>query len=304
MSNLPVISVVIPAYNREDVIERAVYSLLAQKCEVLFEVIVVNDGSTDQTERVVKQIDNEKLLLVNILNSGASAARFHGVKCARGDFIAFLDSDDVAAPHYLQSLYNALKRQPECTLAYARVGELDGSWHREQSLPNTLPNGVLLDPLVSLLEHGCFTISMNLMVRKVDAVKAMQGRQHILASNDFDFCLRVAMLGPFVFVDSITIFIDRRSDGIGQRFGYRQVSFAVLVAREAVGLSERKDSLTKRTLSKRVSLLWPTAFAQCIAHKKWFFAMRIFMTGLIWGKLSDAKRLYWAVDHYVINRLK
>tara|TARA_B100000965_G_scaffold399772_1_gene420382 strand:- start:37749 stop:38765 length:1017 start_codon:yes stop_codon:yes gene_type:complete len=298
----PVISVVIPAYNREDVIERAIQSLLAQQCDVPFEVVVVNDGSTDHTAEVVRDITDPKLRLVNQENQGASAARIHGVTVSRGDYIAFLDSDDVAEPHYLQCLYEALVAHPECVMAYAKVGEMDGSWHQEQALPDTDPDGVLADPLTALLQNGCFTISMNLMATKAAAKKAMQGRQHVLASNDFDFCLRVALQGPYVYVDRITICIDRRDDGIGKRFGYRQVSFAVLVASEAVKLSLRKDEAVKRALTSRIRLLWPTAFGQCLAHKQWGFAWKVLMQGLKWGTLSDAKQVYWAVDHYVIKK--
>lgn len=297
----PVISVVIPAYNREDVIERAIQSLLVQQCSVPFEVIVVNDGSTDNTTQLVSDINHPQLRLVDQVNQGASAARIHGVTVSQGNYIAFLDSDDVAEPHYLQCLYDALVQHPECVMAYAKVGEMDGSWHHEQALPETDPNGVLADPLVALLQNGCFTISMNLMATRAAAMKAMQGRQHVLASNDFDFCLRVALEGPYVFVDTITIRIDRRDDGIGKRFGYRQVSFAVLVAAEALKLSKRKDKAAKDALSSRVRLLWPTAFGQCLAHKQWGFAWKVFMQGLKWGKPSDAKQVYWAVDHYVLK---
>lgn len=297
-----VISVVIPAYNREDVIERAIHSLLEQQCTVPFEVIVVDDGSTDRTASVVRNIKHQQLRLVEQKNQGASAARIHGVGVAQGSYIAFLDSDDVAEPHYLQLLYDALERCPQCVMAYAKVGEMDGSWHTEQALPETDSDGVLADPLVALLQKGCFTISMNLMVRKSAAVEAMQGRQHVMASNDFDFCLRVALQGPYVFVNAITIRIDRRDDGIGKRFGYRQVSFAVLVASEAVKLSKRQDKPVKDALSSRVRLLWPTAFGQCLAHRQWRFAIKVLIQGLKWGQPADAKQVYWAVDHYVVKK--
>lgn len=298
----PVISVVIPAYNREDVIERAIQSLLAQQCDVPYEVIVVNDGSTDNSAQVVSGINHPQLRLVDQVNQGASAARIHGVTVSQGNYIAFLDSDDVAEPHYLQCLYEALVAHPECVMAYAKVGEMDGSWHQEQALPETDHNGVLADPLVALLQNGCFTISMNLMATKTAAMKAIQGRQHVLASNDFDFCLRMALQRSFVFVDKITIRIDRRNDGIGKKFGFRQVAFAVLVAYENARKSQRKDKAVKEALRSRVGLLWPTAFGQCLAHKQWFFAWKVFNIGIRLGRFADLKKLYWSVDYYVIKR--
>lgn len=298
------ISVIIPAYNREDSIVRAVNSLLAQTISLPYEVIVVDDGSKDRTVERVEAIQHDAVRLVKQTNKGAAAAREAGVKAAKGTFVAFLDSDDVATPIYLEVMYNKLQATPHALTAFAKVSDMDGEPAEMQILPDLDEHDCVPDSLVALLQYGCFTVSMNLMTRRDKALIAMAGRHHVKAANDYDFCLRLALSGEYVFCDEVTIQIDRRNDGITSRFGFYQVTYAVLGACEAVALSGRQDESIKKALSYRVSKLWPTAFGQCLANKMYGFAWRLFCKGLIWGSMKDFKQVYWSVDHYVFQGKK
>lgn len=298
------VSIIIPAYNREDSIVRAVNSLLEQDTKALFEVVVVDDGSKDSTAERVKSINDGRVVVVQQVNKGASAARETGVKEARGEYVAFLDSDDIAEPVYVQSLWEKLRSTPSALTAFAKVVDLDGQPSEIQLLPPLDKNDCVEDSLKALLEFGCFTVSMNLMTSRKSAIKALNGRNHIKAANDYDFCLRLALDGNYVFADIVTIKIDRRTDGITHKFGFYQVTYAVLGACEAVKLSGRKDKEIKQALSFRVSKLWPTAFGQCLAHRQYKFALTLLLKGIRWGKLRDIKQLYWSIDHYVFKRLK
>ena len=90
--NKPLVSVVIPTFNRAKVIERAVNSVLEQNFQD-FECIVIDDGSTDETESVLQEFAN-KIKVIKTENRGVSAARNLGAVESKGIFIAFLDSDD------------------------------------------------------------------------------------------------------------------------------------------------------------------------------------------------------------------
>ena len=91
--NTPDISVIIPLYNKEAIIERTVKSVLNQSF-TSFELIIVNDGSTDKSLEIVKNIQDDRLVIVNQTNSGPSKARNTGAKAAKADWIIFLDADD------------------------------------------------------------------------------------------------------------------------------------------------------------------------------------------------------------------
>ena len=96
-------TVIIPTYNRETLVARAIESVLAQT-HANFEVIVVDDGSTDGTRRVLESIEDDRVRVVSQANAGPARARNAGLRGARGEVVTFLDSDDTAEPHWLESL--------------------------------------------------------------------------------------------------------------------------------------------------------------------------------------------------------
>jgi len=96
------ISIVIPAYNCEDTIEKCLDSLKKLKWENT-EIIIINDGSTDQTSKILKKY--KEIIVINTKNKGPSNARNLGIKKAKGEFIAFTDSDCILHPEWLEELY-------------------------------------------------------------------------------------------------------------------------------------------------------------------------------------------------------
>jgi glycosyltransferase involved in cell wall biosynthesis len=110
-------SVVIPLYNKALHIERALRSVLAQTCQD-FEIIVVNDGSTDNGGEIVEGIGDARIRLIDQLNQGVSVARNVGIEAARQRYIAFLDADDEWLPEYLWNIRVLINNFPDCG-AYA-----------------------------------------------------------------------------------------------------------------------------------------------------------------------------------------
>jgi len=113
------ISVIIPCYNRAQLIIKSVDSVLNQTYKNI-ELIVVDDGSTDNSLQVLEAIreKDNRVKVISQENKGPYPARNKGLKEAKGEFIAFLDSDDTWDPHFLQKLYKALEAHPAAVLAY------------------------------------------------------------------------------------------------------------------------------------------------------------------------------------------
>lgn len=109
------VSVVIPLYNKAKHIKITLDSVLTQTYQD-FEVIVVNDGSTDGSEKVVMQYNDPRIRLINQENKGVSAARNRGIAEAKGELIAFLDADDEWLPEHLTAVVRLRNKYPECGL--------------------------------------------------------------------------------------------------------------------------------------------------------------------------------------------
>jgi len=119
----PLVSVVIPVYNAEALISRAIDSVLAQDYSPI-EIIVVNDGSTDNTAEMVRRYAGRGVRLIDLpRNLGASGCRNAGIAAARGPFIAFLDADDEWLPGKLTAQVAAFQATPNCSMSVC-----DGEW--------------------------------------------------------------------------------------------------------------------------------------------------------------------------------
>jgi glycosyltransferase involved in cell wall biosynthesis len=119
MTAAPFFSVVIPVYNRADVLGRALQSVIAQTFQD-FEIVVVDDGSRDDPRAVIGAIGDPRIRYVRQQNKGGAAARNHGFDEARGAFVALLDSDDRFLSHHLEQMYRLLNGT-KGVVGYARI---------------------------------------------------------------------------------------------------------------------------------------------------------------------------------------
>ena len=110
-----IISVVIPLYNKKKQIAYTLQSVFTQTFQD-FEIVVVDDGSTDNSVEEVEKFDDSRIRLIHQTNAGVSAARNRGIGEARGELIAFLDADDEWKPRYLETQYALYQKYPECSV--------------------------------------------------------------------------------------------------------------------------------------------------------------------------------------------
>lgn len=119
----PLVSVIIPTYNRADMVVEAVRSVLEQTMDD-FEVVVVDDGSTDGTRDALRPFA-DRIRYVHQENAGVGAARNRGIAESRGELLAFLDSDDLFAPRMLEEAWATFQRHPQAGAVFTAETEID-----------------------------------------------------------------------------------------------------------------------------------------------------------------------------------
>ncbi|WP_263821276.1 glycosyltransferase family 2 protein [Salinibacter sp.] len=210
------ISVVIPTFNRQDVILRAVESALGQTHKNL-EVIVVDDHSQDRTREVVESVgDNRVRYVLNRRSKGAQGARNTGVEIAKGEWIAFLDSDDWWHKEKLEKQVNFIKKSEKrvSALSTGRVWKADGKtfWKSKlKKVDNWEPKVFLHDNPVG----GFSTI----LIRK-KKLKEVGGLDEALpAMQDIDLYFRISKKGDFYSIPNrLTIETIRYDGGISTNY--------------------------------------------------------------------------------------
>ena len=119
-------SVVIPLYNKERQIAGPLRSVFAQTCAD-YEIIVVDDGSTDGSAAVVESLHDPRIRLIRQANAGVSAARNLGIAEARGEYIALLDADDEWRPEYLATIAALIRKYPQCDVFATNYSHVDSN---------------------------------------------------------------------------------------------------------------------------------------------------------------------------------
>lgn len=199
----PAVSVVIPCYRSSDSIAETLTSVFAQTFTD-FEVIVVNDGSPD-TPALEAALEPflDKLVYIRRSNGGAGAARNSAINVARGEFLAFIDADDVWKPSYLSDQY-ALIREKQPDMAYCDA-ELFGDPSVEGStFMQTAPSAGEVD-VASLLDLRCNVITSGTVIRRSVLIQAGMFEDAHVLSEDFHLWVRVAASGARIAYQNVPL---------------------------------------------------------------------------------------------------
>lgn len=211
-----VISVIIPTYNRAKTIGRAIDSVLQQTYQNI-ELIVVDDCSTDDTEKVVKQYkDNRLRFIKHIVNEGACAARNTGIEHAQGEFIAFQDSDDVWHLNKLEIQMNAMEKY-QADICFCKMERHNYPTSKEKNYPN-IPEGIVQYQDLILKSLA----STQTIIAKKDICLEHKFDVSIARMQDYDWIIRAAKHHRVCFVNDVLVEIYLQENSI-TTFDYTKI---------------------------------------------------------------------------------
>ncbi len=195
-NSTPLISVIIPVYNGEKTIRETIESVLNQTFSNL-ELIVINDGSQDSTLDIVSSIKDPRLQVLSHKNAGKSISRNRGIEEACGEFISFLDADDLWTLDKLEAQLKALQANPQAAVAYSWVDYIDenGDFFRDGN--HITMNGNAYEKMLiqNILENGS-----NPLIRKEALTEVGYFNESLKHAEEWDMWLRLAARYNFVTV--------------------------------------------------------------------------------------------------------
>ncbi|NJL09745.1 MAG: glycosyltransferase [Calothrix sp. SM1_7_51] len=274
----PKISVIIPAYNSAKTIKETINSVLSQTFTD-FELIVINDGSQDETLAIVQQITDSRLKVFSYSNQGANISRNLGFSHAIGEYISFLDADDIWTANKLELQLNALENNPEAAVAYSWTDYIDENGKIIFSGRQQTFNGNVYEQLLigNFLENGS-----NPLIRKNAFIEAGKFDEQLSAGQDWDMWLRLAAKFQFVAVPQVQILYRVSANSLSTNLA-RQEKACVYVLNKALKSSPESLQYTKAiSLTNLYKYLTWKALHYPLNRQK---------------ALAGAKFLY----HYIIN---
>ncbi len=226
----PMVSVIMSVYNSEKYLEDSVKSMLSQTHQD-FEFIIINDASTDGTEKILKKFDDPRIkIITNHENLGLTKSLNKGIKLAKGKYIARMDADDISLPQRLETQVNFLEKNPDYALVGSSYYQIDGT-----GKINTLINVLTGDPQIKegLKKQNWFGHG-SVMMRK-DALLRIGGYdERFKFSQDYDLWLKFSELYKIANIDEPLYCWRATSSCISNEKRVEQKYYAELAVSEAV----------------------------------------------------------------------
>jgi len=236
----PTVSVIIPAYNAEKTILDTIKSVENQSFSN-FEIIVINDGSTDKTLELISDLGDPRIKIFSYANGGLSTARNRGISRAKGEFIAFLDADDLWTSDKLELQMQALCENPEAAVAYSwtLVMDEDGQ-HLSSGVSASFEGDVYQHLLV-----GNFVASgSNVMLHRRVIEMVGDFDPELKSSEDWDYWLRAAPHFSFVVVPKSQVLYRQSSRAMSANIQWME-EFMLIVHERAFQIVPEKLKFLK-----------------------------------------------------------
>ncbi len=273
---MPIISVIIPAYNAEKTIKQTIQSVLKQTFTD-FELIIINDGSTDSTPEIINSINDERIKVFSFANSGLACSRNRGIDLAKGEYISFLDADDLWTSNKLELQLKALQKNPEAKVAYSWVDYIDenGSFLYPGNHVSFSGNVYEQLLLTNFIENGS-----NVLI-KMDAIQKVGNFDtSLIASEDWEFFLRLGRYYHFVVVPLPQILYRQITASMSSKILQQETQCLKVINRAFENSSPSLQKLKPKSIANLYTYLTFKALQGNPTRQKSLIAARFLWTAL------------------------
>jgi len=295
MAGKPLVSVIIPTYNRASIICDTIDNIFEQTYREL-EVIIVDDGSTDDTQSKLRQYV-DRILLIRQENCGPAVARNHGARVARGGIIAFQDSDDLWKPTKLERQVSLLERDRSlpCCLCNISVGIMDGKGFTSFDQSFIHPQheeGIWLN-VADILATRFVLFTQAVAIRRETFEKLGGFDESLRYLEDYDLPLRLALVGPWAFIREPLVVYRKGSS----------LSFSQAALNDPITLKHCELKICERMLAEVKSGDGKASFRRHLKRRMGIFRRELRAIELgrkgFWGATTIAKFLT-SIERYFV----
>ncbi len=288
---MPLISVIIPVYNGEKTIHETIKSVLNQTFSN-FELIIVNDGSQDSTLEVISTIQDPRIKVYSYSNAGLAATRNRGISLAKGEYISFIDADDLWTVDKLESQLKALQENPKAAVAYSWTEHIDESSQLFRSGPQQTFNG---DVYARLLLEDFIGNGSNPLIRAQAFDEVGNFDESLFAVEDWDMWLRLASRYHFVAVPYPQILYRMSINSMSSDVRKMEEASLRVIERAVAAAPETIGHLRQASLGNRYKFLTWKALDGTPEQRRALTALR-----LLWHMIKNDppllyKRIVWKV---------
>lgn len=267
---MPLISVVIPVYNGEKTIQKTIESVLNQTFSG-FELLVVDDGSQDSTLAIVNQIKDPRLKIFSKQNTGVAASRNWGLSRASGQYVSFLDADDLWAADKLESQLKTLENSPQAAVVYSWTNWIDelGDFLRRGSYISATGDVYVKLLLIDFIESGS-----NPLIRTQAFAEVGGFDESLPADEDWEMWLRLASRYAFAVVPSVQIFYRVSANSRSSNILKVEAASLQVIERACTQAPKSVEYLRKDILANRYKCLTFKSLEGCPERQQGFIAAR------------------------------
>lgn len=269
MNNKPLVSIIMPAYNAEKTIKESIESVLTQTYQN-WELLIVNDGSKDNTSSVVSSYDDVRIKLIEQVNGGVANARNNGLQKAQGEYIAFLDSDDLWTIDKLEKQINYFQENIEVGLVYTDrkcfFENVDKAFDCEYKESIDIDDNYL-----RLLIYD-YIATLTVMIKREVIVNVGLFDKELFGTEDWDLWIRIAKKYKIGHLKERLAYYREHDGGISKNFDRHSVEERKVIEKHVLN-----NSIEKKVINLSLWVWYKKSLIHSLKQLKIINALNFFV---------------------------